>query len=217
MDPTAILGLAVAIIGVAAGIYYGLSQNKPQKGKNGDFVMGDKVGGDKTTGDGTVKIDAGGEVGGHVAGRDQTVIQANKITVVQEQPKAAVEKKPKPKVKPAVEKKPKLEVKPALKISTGRLPHTEGAELFGRDGELARLDAAWEDPGTQVISLVAFGGVGKTALVKHWLASMAAEGYRGGGTGLRVVVLQPGDERQAGNGGGIHRRGAEVVRRSRPR
>ncbi|HIJ46092.1 MAG TPA: hypothetical protein HPP50_08070, partial [Rhodospirillaceae bacterium] len=170
METTAILGLAVAIIGVVAGIYYKFFRNKPQKGKNGDFVMGDKVGGDKITGDGTVKIDTGGEVGGHVAGRDQTIIQANKVTVVQEQPKAAVEKKPKPEVKPAVEKKPKPEVKYALEISTGRLPHTEGAELFGRDGELARLDAAWEDPGTHVISLAAFGGVGKTALVKHWLA-----------------------------------------------
>ncbi|MDP7215151.1 MAG: NACHT domain-containing protein [Rhodospirillales bacterium] len=179
METTAILGLAVAIIGVVAGIYYKFFRNKPQKGKNGDFVMGDKVGGDKITGDGTVKIDTGGEVGGHVAGRDQTIIQANKVTVVQEQPKAAVEKKPKPEVKPAVEKKPKPEVKYALEISTGRLPHTEGAELFGRDGELARLDAAWEDPGTHVISLAAFGGVGKTALVKHWLAGMAAEDYRG--------------------------------------
>ncbi len=69
---------------------------------------------------------------------------------------------------------------PYLKISTGRLPYTGGAELFGREGELARLDAAWEkDSRTHVISLVAFGGVGKTALVKHWLAGMAAEGYRG--------------------------------------
>ncbi len=72
----------------------------------------------------------------------------------------------------------KKKAKP-LKISTGRLPRTEGAELFGRDGELARLDAAWKDPGTHIISLAAFGGVGKTALVKHWLAGMAAENYRG--------------------------------------
>ncbi len=43
---------------------------------------------------------------------------------------------------------------PALKISTGRLPHTEGAELFGREDEMARLDAAWEDPRTHVISLI---------------------------------------------------------------
>jgi tetratricopeptide (TPR) repeat protein len=72
----------------------------------------------------------------------------------------------------------KKKAKP-LKISTGRLPRTEGAELFGREGELARLDAAWKDPGTHVISFVDFGGVGKTALVKHWLAGMSAEDYRG--------------------------------------
>ncbi len=44
-------------------------------------------------------------------------------------------------------------------ISIGQLPIT-GAHLFGREAELTRLDQAWADPETNVISLVAWGGVG---------------------------------------------------------
>ncbi len=63
-------------------------------------------------------------------------------------------------------------------ISIGRLPIT-GAHLFGREAELMRLDQAWTDPEIHVISLVAWGGVGKSALVNHWLGTMAKENYRG--------------------------------------
>jgi len=41
--------------------------------------------------------------------------------------------------------------------------------LFGREAELAILDKAWEDSSINIISFVAFGGVGKTALVDKWL------------------------------------------------
>ncbi|MDX6272042.1 MAG: hypothetical protein QOD28_3265 [Acidobacteriota bacterium] len=64
------------------------------------------------------------------------------------------------------------------KISTGRLPVT-GRELFGRDEQLKRLDEAWNSHDTHVLSLVAWGGVGKSALVNHWLARMARDDYRG--------------------------------------
>jgi len=65
-----------------------------------------------------------------------------------------------------------------IEVATTRLPH--GAEmLFGRDHELARLDVAWDDPKTHVVTLVAWGGVGKTALVVAWMARLAADGYRG--------------------------------------
>ncbi len=67
---------------------------------------------------------------------------------------------------------------PALKISTAKLP-TTGADLFGREQELARLDAAWDEAHTNIFALVAWGGVGKTALVNHWLNHMAADNYRG--------------------------------------
>ncbi len=69
-----------------------------------------------------------------------------------------------------------VEAGPQIAISA--LPAT-GPELFGRDGELELLDQAWEEPQKNVITLVAFGGVGKTALVKHWLGRMAADDYRG--------------------------------------
>lgn len=64
------------------------------------------------------------------------------------------------------------------KISVSRLPVT-GSDLFGRDEELKLLDDAWADPHTNVISFIAWGGVGKTALVNTWLAQMAKENFRG--------------------------------------
>ena len=64
------------------------------------------------------------------------------------------------------------------RVSISRLPVT-GVDFVGRDDELARLDAAWADPSTHVISFVAFGGVGKSALVNRWLDRLAADGWRG--------------------------------------
>ncbi|MEO1507638.1 MAG: AAA family ATPase, partial [Cyanobacteria bacterium J06633_23] len=51
--------------------------------------------------------------------------------------------------------------------------------FVGRDQELKQLDAAWDDPKTRVISLVAFGGVGKSALVAEWLRKLADDDWRG--------------------------------------
>jgi tetratricopeptide (TPR) repeat protein len=68
---------------------------------------------------------------------------------------------------------------PRDKISIARLP-TSGSDLFGRDAELQLLDDAWADPNTNIITFIAWGGVGKTALVNHWLKQrMALENYRG--------------------------------------
>lgn len=65
------------------------------------------------------------------------------------------------------------------RISISRLP-TSGAELFGREAELQLLDDAWENPNTNIVSFVAWGGVGKTALVNHWLKKrMVRDNYRG--------------------------------------
>ena len=52
------------------------------------------------------------------------------------------------------------------KISLAKLPSTN-PELFGREEELAILDAAWDNSRTNIVSLVAWGGVGKTALVNY--------------------------------------------------
>ncbi len=55
-----------------------------------------------------------------------------------------------------------------------------GPDLFGRDAELQMLDDAWANPNTNIITFVAWGGVGKTALVNHWLKQrMARDNYRG--------------------------------------
>ncbi|HWM93656.1 MAG TPA: hypothetical protein VN493_23060 [Thermoanaerobaculia bacterium] len=64
------------------------------------------------------------------------------------------------------------------RLDLGRLP-IAGPLLIGRETELARLDAAWEDPGLHVLTFVAFGGMGKSALVSHWLDHMSADGWRG--------------------------------------
>ncbi len=57
------------------------------------------------------------------------------------------------------------------------LPLTN-AELFGRDAELAWLDACRRDR-VFVASIVAWGGVGKTSLVTKWLAGMRDDDWRG--------------------------------------
>lgn len=63
-------------------------------------------------------------------------------------------------------------------ISPTRLTH--GAEvLFGREQELADLEAAWAEPGTHVVTLVAWGGVGKTSLIIDWMTRMSHDGWRG--------------------------------------
>ncbi|HEX5716644.1 MAG TPA: RNA-binding domain-containing protein, partial [Thermoanaerobaculia bacterium] len=80
-----------------------------------------------------------------------------------------------------------------LRLDLGRLP-IAGPLLIGRETELARLDAAWEDPGTNVLTLVAFGGMGKSALVSHWLDRMAADGWRGAQRVLEWSFYSQGTE-----------------------
>lgn len=64
------------------------------------------------------------------------------------------------------------------RVSLAKMP-TTSPDLFGREKELQILDEAWDDPNTNVVSLVAFGGVGKTALVNKWLLNMREQSYRG--------------------------------------
>lgn len=67
---------------------------------------------------------------------------------------------------------------PPENIDINRLPMT-GEELFGRQKELEILDKVWDSESTHVISLVAWGGVGKSTLVNKWLERMKAENFRG--------------------------------------
>ncbi|MCP3963499.1 MAG: TIR domain-containing protein, partial [bacterium] len=64
------------------------------------------------------------------------------------------------------------------RVSIAKLPAT-GEHFVAREAELARLDTAWDDEATNVISFVAMGGAGKSALVNHWLDAVAADGWRG--------------------------------------
>jgi len=72
---------------------------------------------------------------------------------------------------------------PATAATTPEIAPTRlrrGAEhLFGREKELAELDQAWNDPAKHVLTIVAWGGVGKTALVVEWMARQSAGGWPG--------------------------------------
>ena len=63
------------------------------------------------------------------------------------------------------------------KISVARLPIT-GSDVFGREEDIAFLDDAWANQHVNVVTIVAWAGVGKSTLVNHWLGRMAAENYR---------------------------------------
>ena len=66
------------------------------------------------------------------------------------------------------------------KISLAKLP-TTSKDLFGREEQLKKLNAAWAEEGRKlnIVSLVAGGGVGKTALVMKWLLNMSKDNFRG--------------------------------------
>src|SRR6202011_2594544 len=63
------------------------------------------------------------------------------------------------------------------KVSVAKLPVT-GCDVFGREEDLAFLDAAWANQHVNVVTIVAWAGVGKSTLVNHWLQRIAAEHYR---------------------------------------
>jgi tetratricopeptide (TPR) repeat protein len=68
-------------------------------------------------------------------------------------------------------------VQPPLVHTTG-LPETDYVRLVGRDAILKRLDEAWTDRAINIISLIAEGGAGKSALVNEWLIRLQADQYR---------------------------------------
>ena len=63
------------------------------------------------------------------------------------------------------------------KISVARLPVT-GSDVFGREEDIAFLDDAWANQHVNVVTIVAWAGVGKSTLVNHWLRRMATDHYR---------------------------------------
>jgi serine/threonine protein kinase len=76
----------------------------------------------------------------------------------------------------AVTRRPKARLGPK-KVSLARLPIT-GSGFFGREEDIAFLDAAWANEHANVVTIVTWAGAGKSTLVNHWLRRMAAEHYR---------------------------------------
>nr|VFJ44335.1 MAG: SEFIR domain-containing protein [Candidatus Kentron sp. FW] len=67
-------------------------------------------------------------------------------------------------------------------IAPSRLPTPAGSQqLFGRDREFGLLDDALAEPKIHLVQLIAWGGVGKTALATHWMTKLAARNWIGGG------------------------------------
>ena len=62
------------------------------------------------------------------------------------------------------------------KISIARLPVT-GSDVFGREEDIAFLNDAWANQKVNVVTIVAWAGVGKSTLVNHWLRGMGAHDY----------------------------------------
>jgi tetratricopeptide (TPR) repeat protein len=87
-------------------------------------------------------------------------------------------------------------VRPAY-VHTAGLPETPYERLVGRDRELRRLDDAWTDTKTAILSLIAEGGAGKTALVNEWLKRMQADDYRGADTVLGWSFYSQGTKERA--------------------
>ncbi len=75
-----------------------------------------------------------------------------------------------------VEILPRLET--TIDVSATKLPHA-AERLIGRDEDLARLDAAWNDSHNNVVIIRAFGGMGKTSVVATWMAELALKNWRG--------------------------------------
>jgi len=63
------------------------------------------------------------------------------------------------------------------RISVASLPVT-GSDVFGREEDIVFLDNAWANQQVNVVTIVAWAGVGKSTLVNHWLSQMAVEHYR---------------------------------------
>jgi serine/threonine protein kinase len=76
----------------------------------------------------------------------------------------------------AVVSEPPARLEPE-KISIARLPVT-GSDVFGREEDIAFLDRAWANQQVNVVTIVAWAGVGKSTLVNHWLRRMATDHYR---------------------------------------
>jgi hypothetical protein len=72
-----------------------------------------------------------------------------------------------------------LPVDSSPNVDIAALPGTPYERLVARKRELRRLNQAWTDRNTNILSLIAEGGAGKTALLNEWLKVMRANRYCG--------------------------------------
>jgi hypothetical protein len=77
------------------------------------------------------------------------------------------------------------------------LPETGYERLVGREAELARLDEAWSDDKINILSLIAEGGAGKSALANEWLTRLQADSYRGADCVLGWSFYSQGSKERA--------------------
>ncbi|MBV8415696.1 MAG: protein kinase [Verrucomicrobia bacterium] len=86
-----------------------------------------------------------------------------------------------PREMPSADPRTEFHQPPAIsrpeRISLARLPVT-GRDAFGREEDIAFLDRAWAKKNFNIVTIVAWAGVGKSTLVNHWLRRMVAEHYR---------------------------------------
>ena len=88
-------------------------------------------------------------------------------------------------------------------VDYGRLPETPYKTLVGREAELQKLDNAWTDQKTRIITLVAWGGAGKTSLVIEWLTRVRNDAYRGADAVLCWSFYSQGTQERAAAGEGL--------------
>jgi len=88
-------------------------------------------------------------------------------------------------------------------VDYGRLPETPYKTLVGRDAELKQLDDAWNDDNTRIISLVGWGGAGKSSLVIEWLMRVRNDGYRDADAVLCWSFFSQGTKERAASGEGF--------------
>ena len=160
-DPAAVAAILAAFVTAIGGIIVAfIALRKPKTSKDPPPAVTTNVDG---SGTGIAVGEASGPIAGH------TVIQAETVNITRQEAPKSDEQPVGPPAPIAFDGSP---------VSVARLPVT-GEHLFGREEELAALDAAWGDPNVNVISIVAPGGVGKSALVNRWLDGMRADGWRG--------------------------------------
>ena len=63
-------------------------------------------------------------------------------------------------------------------VDLNAMPTSRG-EIVGRENELKWLDDAWDDDNTRVVSVIAWGGAGKSSLINRWLNNMSAADFKG--------------------------------------